>query len=114
VILIFFLRRSDYGTANKNEARKYLRTYGLAPPGVDSYENQMKRCRSISWQTVIVTRADNCAKGLGILEMKKTNIEKYQYLSVLRNTNVHLFYRLLSNNVKVCLNQRVGTPRSEV
>ncbi|GAB7323301.1 hypothetical protein MBLNU13_g05775t1 [Cladosporium sp. NU13] len=72
---------SDYGTANKNEARKYLRTYGLAPPGIDSYENQMKRC-------------------LGILEMKKTNIEKYQYLSVLRNTNVHLFYRLLSNNVK--------------
>lgn len=45
-------------------------------------------------------------KGLGILEMKKTNIEKYQYLSVLRNTNVHLFYRLLSNNVKVCTNQK--------
>lgn len=44
--------------------------------------------------------------GLGILEMKKTNIEKYQYLSVLRNTNVHLFYRLLSNNVKVCSNQK--------
>ena len=44
--------------------------------------------------------------GLGILEMKKTNIEKYQYLSVLRNTNVHLFYRLLSNNVKVCFNQK--------
>ena len=40
-----FLRRSDYGTANKNEARKYLRTYGLAPPGIDSYENQMKRCK---------------------------------------------------------------------
>lgn len=39
------LRRSDYGTANKNEARKYLRTYGLAPPGIDSYENQMKRCK---------------------------------------------------------------------
>jgi len=71
----------DYGTANKNEARRYLRTYGLAPPGVDSYENQMKRC-------------------LGLLEMKKTPIEKYQYLSVLRNTNVHLFYRLLSNNIK--------------
>jgi len=34
--------------------------------------------------------------------MKKTPIEKYQYLSVLRNTNVHLFYRLLSNNIKVC------------
>ena len=54
------------------------------------------------------------AQGLGILEMKKTNIEKYQYLSVLRNTNVHLFYRLLSNNIKVCLIERVGMPRSEV
>jgi malate dehydrogenase (oxaloacetate-decarboxylating)(NADP+) len=38
--------------------------------------------------------------------MKKTNIEKYQYLSVLRNTNVHLFYRLLSNNVKVCFKSK--------
>lgn len=39
--------------------------------------------------------------GLALLDMKKTPIEKYQYLSVLRNTNVHLFYRLLANNVKV-------------
>jgi len=38
----------DYGTANKNEARRYLKTYGLAPPGVDSYENQMKRCEAQS------------------------------------------------------------------
>jgi hypothetical protein len=38
--------------------------------------------------------------------MKKTPIEKYQYLSVLRNTNVHLFYRLLSNNIKVCESQK--------
>jgi hypothetical protein len=45
-------------------------------------------------------------KGLGLLEMKKTPIEKYQYLSVLRNTNVHLFYRLLSNNIKVCSRQK--------
>jgi hypothetical protein len=46
--------------------------------------------------------------------MKKTPIEKYQYLSVLRNTNVHLFYRLLSNNIKVCSHQKVRLPRSEV
>ena len=32
---------------------------------------------------------------------RKTPIEKYQYLSVLRNTNVNLFYRLLAENVKV-------------
>lgn len=53
-------------------------------------------------------------QGLGLLEMKKTPIEKYQYLSVLRNTNVHLFYRLLSNNIKVCSSQRARLPRSEV
>lgn len=38
---------------------------------------------------------------MAILHSRKTDIEKYQYLSVLRNTNVHLFYRLLSENVKV-------------
>ena len=53
-------------------------------------------------------------KGLGILEMKKTNIEKYQYLSVLRNTNVHLFYRLLSNNVKVCSIQKRRNAKNDV
>jgi hypothetical protein len=40
---------------------------------------------------------------MAILHSKKTDIEKYQYLSVLRNTNVHLFYRLLSENVKVSI-----------
>lgn len=53
-------------------------------------------------------------QGLGLLEMKKTPIEKYQYLSVLRNTNVHLFYRLLSNNIKVCSSQAARSPRREV
>jgi malate dehydrogenase (oxaloacetate-decarboxylating)(NADP+) len=33
--------------------------------------------------------------------MKPTPIEKYQYLTHLRATNVHLFYRLLNDNVKV-------------
>jgi malate dehydrogenase (oxaloacetate-decarboxylating)(NADP+) len=33
--------------------------------------------------------------------MKSTPIEKFQYLVHLRATNVHLFYRLLSQNVKV-------------
>ena len=27
-------------------------------------------------------------------------MEKFHYLSVLRNTDVHLFYRLLANNVE--------------
>lgn len=52
--------------------------------------------------------------GLGLLDLKKTPIEKYQYLSVLRNTNVNLFYRLLANNVKVGSTRSVSTPRSEV
>ena len=47
-------------------------------------------------------------KGLGLLEMKQTPIEKYQYLSVLRNTNVHLFYRLLAGNVKVSISKERG------
>jgi malate dehydrogenase (oxaloacetate-decarboxylating)(NADP+) len=36
-----------------------------------------------------------------LLELKQTPIEKYQYLTHLRATNVHLFYRLLANNLKV-------------
>ncbi|KAK4497962.1 hypothetical protein PRZ48_010618 [Zasmidium cellare] len=72
---------ADYDTSYPIETRKYLRTYGLTPPGVDTYENQSKRC-------------------MAILNSRKTDIEKYQYLSVLRNTNVHLFYRLLSDNIK--------------
>lgn len=39
--------------------------------------------------------------GLKQLESKKTPIEKYIYLSNLRNTNVHLFYRLVMNNLTV-------------
>lgn len=73
---------ADYDTTHPLEARKYLKTYGLTPPGVESFENQSKRC-------------------LAILNSRKTPIEKYQYLVVLRNTNVNLFYRLLAGNVKV-------------
>ncbi|KAK3116469.1 hypothetical protein LTR53_003133 [Teratosphaeriaceae sp. CCFEE 6253] len=72
---------ADYDTSLSIEARKYLKTYGLTPPGVDTYEKQNERA-------------------LAILNSRKTPIEKYQYLSILRSTNVHLFYRLLSKNVK--------------
>ncbi|OCK82802.1 hypothetical protein K432DRAFT_402607 [Lepidopterella palustris CBS 459.81] len=71
----------DYDTANPPEVRKYLRTYGLIPPAIESYETQAQRC-------------------LKLLAMKPTPIEKYQYLTHLRATNVHLFYRLLSDNIK--------------
>ena len=39
--------------------------------------------------------------GLKLLEMKNTQLEKYQYLTHLKATNVHLFYRLMRDNVKV-------------
>lgn len=71
----------DYDTANSLEVRKYLRTYGLTPPVVESFEIQAQRC-------------------LNLLSMKPTPIEKYQYLTHLRATNVHLFYRLLADNIK--------------
>jgi len=71
----------DYDSANPPEVRKYLGTYGLHPPSVESYEVQSQRC-------------------LRLLAMKPTPIEKFQYLVHLRATNVHLFYRLLSANVK--------------
>lgn len=40
----FCLNRSDYDTSFPRETRKYLRTYGLIPPAVETYENQSKRC----------------------------------------------------------------------
>ncbi|KJX96248.1 nadp-dependent malic enzyme like protein [Zymoseptoria brevis] len=72
---------SDYDTSNSIEVRKRNHTYGLTPPAVESFENQTKRC-------------------MAILNSRQTPIEQYQYLSVLRNSNVHLFYRLLSENIK--------------
>ncbi|KAF2102216.1 hypothetical protein NA57DRAFT_73648 [Rhizodiscina lignyota] len=71
----------DYGTANTHEVRRYLKTYGLLPPNVESYEVQAKRC-------------------LALLNSKTTAMDKFQYLSFLRHSDVHLFYRLLSDNVK--------------
>ncbi|KAJ9665220.1 hypothetical protein H2201_004694 [Coniosporium apollinis] len=71
----------DYDTSNPPEVRRYLRTYGLVPPAVESFGQQTQRC-------------------LNILALKSSNIEKWQYLTQLRATNVHLFYRLLAQNVK--------------
>lgn len=71
----------DFDTSYSIEARKYLMTYGLTPPAVETFENQAKRC-------------------MAILNRKELPLEKYRYLSALRNTNMHLFYRLLADNVK--------------
>lgn len=70
-----------YDTSFPIEVRKYLRTYGLIPPVVESQQTQAERC-------------------LRLLNSKPTPIEKYQYLSHLRASNVHLFFRLLAENVK--------------
>ncbi|KAI9890301.1 MAG: hypothetical protein M1814_004337 [Vezdaea aestivalis] len=71
----------DFDTCNSPEVRKHLRTYGLVPPIVESFEIQAKRC-------------------LAQLHRKQTSIEKYEYLSNLRNDNVHLFYRLVMDHMK--------------
>ena len=40
---------SDYDTSNSIETRKYLHTYGLTPPAVDTFETQSERCEH--WDT---------------------------------------------------------------
>jgi malate dehydrogenase (oxaloacetate-decarboxylating)(NADP+) len=44
----------------------------------------------------------NCAAGLAQLALKQTVIDKFLYLSTLRKNNVHLFYRLVTDHLKVC------------
>ncbi|EKD14886.1 uncharacterized protein L3040_003898 [Drepanopeziza brunnea f. sp. 'multigermtubi'] len=61
------------------ELRNQLGVHGLTPPNVESHALQLQRC-------------------LKQLDSKTTPIEKYTYLSNLRNNNVHLFYRLVLAN----------------
>lgn len=74
---------ANYDTANPSYIRKYLRTYGLTPPRAESYEIQKTRC-------------------LAQLGLKNTPIDKFLYLSTLRKNNVHLFYRLITDHLRVC------------
>ncbi|KAF2631555.1 hypothetical protein BU25DRAFT_407211 [Macroventuria anomochaeta] len=71
----------DFCLSNSPDVRKHLGTYGLTPPAVESFDVQAQRC-------------------LRLLATKTTPIEKFQYLVHLKATNVHLFYRLLSQNIK--------------
>ncbi|KAL8794689.1 MAG: hypothetical protein Q9195_002764 [Heterodermia aff. obscurata] len=71
----------DYDTSYSAAVRKFNRTQGLFPPNVESTQTQTQRC-------------------LHQLGEKKENIEKYLYLSGLRNSSVHLFYRLLTDHIK--------------
>lgn len=61
------------------EARKQLGIHGLTPPNVESHNLQAQRC-------------------LKQLMSKTSPIEKYIYLSNLRNTNPHLFFRIVLEN----------------
>lgn len=70
-----------YDTTHSSVVRKYKRTYGLTPPAVEDYKLQLARC---------LTR----------LERKERPIDKYMYLSRLRNCDVHTFYRLVIGNIK--------------
>ncbi len=72
----------DFDTSHSIAVRKFNRTHGLLPPRVESSDIQAQRC-------------------LKQLAQKTENIEKYLYLSGLRNTNIHLFYRLLVEHTKL-------------
>ena len=91
-------RSGDYDTANTVETRKYLRTYGLTPPVVESFETQAKRCKPMP--DSLPTTTPDANTGWQLLHSKQTPLEQYQYLSHLRSSNVHLFYRLLADNIK--------------
>ncbi len=71
----------DYDTSHSAAVRKFNRTYGLVPPAVESLDVQASRC-------------------LKQLERRPLSIDKYLYLSSLRNSNVHLFYRLVTHHIK--------------
>jgi malate dehydrogenase (oxaloacetate-decarboxylating)(NADP+) len=47
------------------------------------------------------TYDSNFETGIQILQKKPTDLDKFCYLQHLRATNVHLFYRLLIDHVKV-------------
>jgi malate dehydrogenase (oxaloacetate-decarboxylating)(NADP+) len=72
---------TDFDTSFDDAARAQLKVRGLMPPSVENYELQKARC-------------------LEQINMKSNSIDKYSYLSNLRNTNVNLFYRLLLDNMQ--------------
>lgn len=72
---------SDYDTSYSAAVRSFNRTKGLVPPAVETTNLQVSRC-------------------LKQLAQKKQNIDKYLYLTGLRNSNVHLFYRLVVQHIK--------------
>lgn len=74
-------RPGAYDTSYSPAVRNHNHTYGLIPPAVESIDLQVTRC-------------------LEQLAQKSKGIDKYLYLSGLRNTNIHLFYRLVVQHIK--------------
>lgn len=70
-----------YDTSHSIAVRRFYRTHGLIPPAVENQDVQLQRC-------------------LNQLSRKERGIDKYLYLSGLRNTNVHLFYRLVTKHIQ--------------
>ncbi|KAJ1967538.1 hypothetical protein IWQ62_001795 [Dispira parvispora] len=71
----------NQGTVVPDDVRSKLGLRGLVPAGVDSFANQKERA-------------------LEQLRLKKSELEKYMFLSWLKNTNLQLFYRLLLDNLE--------------
>jgi len=71
----------DFDTSFDEAARRQLGIKGLVPPAIENYSKQEKRC-------------------LEQINLKSTAIDRYSYLSNLRNSNVNLFYRLLIDNMR--------------
>ena len=71
----------DFDTSHSASVRKHNHTYGLIPPAVEGLDTQAARC-------------------MKQLASKPQDIDKYLYLSSLRKSNVHLFYRLAVQHLK--------------
>ncbi|KAF9199151.1 hypothetical protein BGZ49_010767 [Haplosporangium sp. Z 27] len=81
------ISKSSYlnqSTATPAELRAALKIQGLAPPSIESFDLQKKRA-------------------LTQLRSKSSDIEKYMFLAWLRNTNVRLFYGLVSDQLEETL-----------
>jgi malate dehydrogenase (oxaloacetate-decarboxylating)(NADP+) len=80
--VLFFV--SLIGTATPADLRAALHLSGLSPVNVESFDTQKKRA-------------------LAQLRSKASDIEKYIFLAWLRNTNVRLFYGLVTDQLEVTI-----------
>jgi malate dehydrogenase (oxaloacetate-decarboxylating)(NADP+) len=69
-------------TSSSKEIRLKNQVLALLPPAVETLETQIKRC----WNQ---------------LQDKSSDLERYLYLSQLRNSQVDLFYRIVISDVEV-------------